>query len=108
MTVALVVPAGPVAAGKTFKLRAAVENIGAAPLQDVFVTLVAPRALTLREAVTQRVASIAGASTRSVQWSACATSAGGYIVLAQAATGPFTVESTAQLVQITPAKKPAC
>jgi hypothetical protein len=108
MTVTLLVPTAPVDAGKNFKLQATVANAAPTLLQNVGVSLVASNALTLRDPVTQRLASIAAGSFGRVQWDACATSLGGYVVLARATTGPFTSESSGQLVQVASARKPKC
>ena len=108
MSVALVLPSGPVAAGKNFKVRATVANAGAAALQNVAVTLVAPSSLALRDPATQHVAVIAPAGGASMKWDACATVSGGYILLARAIAGPFVSDSTGQLVQVAQAKKPTC
>jgi hypothetical protein len=108
MWVALVVPSGPVDAGKNFKVRATVTNAGGTALQNVAVTLVAPAALSLRDPATQQVARIGPGGAATVKWDACSTATGGDVLLARAATGPFVAESTGQLVQIAQAKKPKC
>lgn len=111
MWVALVVPSGPVDAGKNFKVRVTVTNLGGTPLQNVAVTLVAPSSLALKGPATQQVATIAAAGgAATVQWNGCSTVTGGEVLLARAASGPFVAESTGELVQIAQAKKkkPKC
>jgi len=108
MSIALVVPSGPVGAGNTFKVRATITNAGATPLQNVGVTLVAPSGLALGEPATQQVAQIGAASSSTVQWAACSTTGGGYVLMARATTTPYVAESTAQVVQVVQAKKPSC
>jgi uncharacterized membrane protein len=108
LSIELLVPSGPVNAGKNFKVHATVTNDGPVALQNVSVTLVAPSSLTLRNPATQRVPRLSRGNTATLKWTACATVAGGYVVLARAATGPFVAESTSQLIQIAPARRPTC
>ena len=108
LSVAVVVPTDPPKVGKDFSIRANVSNAGSTPQQNVAVTLVAPQALVLREPVTQTIPRIGQVEVKGVRWNACTTVAGGYVVMARAIAGPFTAESLGQIVQVKPAKSPAC
>jgi hypothetical protein len=108
MSVAVVVPTDPQKTGKDFRVRADVTNSGASALQNVSVTLLAPPALVLRDPVTQVLPSVMPAQVRSVKWDVCTTSAGGYVLMARASVGPFTTESSGQVVQVTSAKRASC
>ena len=108
LVVTLAVPTGAVKAGQSFRIQALVANIGRTTLQNVAVTLVVPQPLVLRDKATQAFSSLGPAQVRAVAWSACTTTPGGYIVMARATAGPFTSESTGQLVQIAPANRPRC
>ena len=108
LSVAVLVPSDPVKAGKDFRIHAELANAGSSALQNVAVTLLTPQALILRDPVTQLVPRIGPAGARSVHWDACAATPGGYVVMARATAGPFTVESAGQLVQITSVKRSTC
>jgi hypothetical protein len=68
-----------------------------------------PRAaLVLRNPGTQALARVGPGVDRRVRWDACTTSEGNYVVMARATVGPFTAESSGELVQITSARRPSC
>ena len=109
LAVTVVVPSGPVNAGKDFRIRADVSNLGRTPLTNVAVSLAAPSALVLRDPATQATSRIGAGGSAKTTWDACTTSPGGYVVLARAIAGAFTAESLGQLVQVVKAKKkPSC
>jgi len=108
LSVTVVVPAEPPKVGRDFWIRAEVANAGSSAVQNVAVTLLAPQALLLRDAATQVLPQVRAAEIRSVRWDACATTTGGYVVMARATAGPFTAESPGQLLQLTAAKRPSC
>jgi hypothetical protein len=106
LSVAVLVPPDPQKVGKDFRIRAEVTNAGPTSVQNVAVTLLAPQSLVLRAPATQSLPLVPPAATRGVRWDACTTTAGGYVVMARATAGPFTVESTGQLVRIASTNKP--
>lgn len=108
LTVEVVVPAGPVRAGKDFRIRAVVGNAGPALLTGATVSLLAPAGLVLRDPVTQPVRPLDPFATRTVRWDVCAPAPGGYVVLARAVLGAYVAESTAGVVLVTPAKRAGC
>ena len=108
LAVNVFVPAGPMKAGKDFAIRASVANTGPNVVENIAVTLVVTPVVVLRQPPTQVVRRLGRASVADVLWDACAAGAGGYVVMARASSGPFTVESTGQVVQVTAVKKAAC
>lgn len=109
LSVAVLVPAQPVKAGRDFRIRAEVGNAGPVPVFAVPVTLVAPSGLVLRDPATTSLARIDAGGTRVARWDVCARAAGGYVVLAQAGAGTSAVESLAEVVEIDRAvKRPDC
>jgi hypothetical protein len=108
LSTAAFVPSGLVKAGQDFRLRAEVTNAGSSVFRNVAVTLVVPQALVLREPATQVLPRLGAIDMRAVNWEACVTAGGGYVVIARATAGSFTVESKGQLVQVTAAKQPRC
>jgi hypothetical protein len=108
LSVVVLVQQDPVKVGRDFRIRAEVTNAGSSALQNVAVTLLAPQALVLRDPLTQVLPRVGPADVRGVKWDACTPAAGGYVVMARATVGPFTVESAGWLVQIELAKRPSC
>jgi hypothetical protein len=106
--VVVVAPPSPIKAGQAFRIQALVANAGPATLQNVAVSVVAPSPLVLRDPATQVLPRLGPVTARTIGWGVCTTTPGGYIVMARATSGPFTSESTGQLVQIAPVKRPSC
>ena len=108
LSVELFVPAGTVKAGTNVRLRAEVSNDGQTTVQNVGVSLAAPQGVVLRDPVTQVVPRIGRGASRRVHWDACSPTADGFVFVVRATTGQFTAVSAGALVQIVPAKRPAC
>jgi hypothetical protein len=108
LSAAVFVPSGLVKAGQDFRLRAEVTNASSSVFRNVAVTLVVPGALVLREPATQVLPRLGAVDVRGVNWEACTATAGGYVLIARATAGSFTVESKGQLVQVMAAKQPRC
>jgi hypothetical protein len=85
--------------GREFALRAVVANAGSTALLDIDVRLLRDSGIALRDPARQSIDRIGPGRDRKVTWSGCARTAGAYIVLARASTGPFTVESPGVLIQ---------
>jgi hypothetical protein len=63
----------------------------------------------LRDPGTQVLPRVGADVDRRLRWDACSTTAGGYVVMARAAAGPFNAESRGELVQvITSSQRPTC
>lgn len=107
LSVTVLVPASATA-GRAFRIRARVDNAGAATLRNVAVRLVAPGELELGGPATQLLAQLRPGESRRVDWRVCTTHAGGYVVLVRATRGAFTAESAAALVNVAAARRPRC
>ena len=80
---------------------AQVRNLGTDTLNDVAATLAFdPVGLAVDGAATKQIGSLPGGGTTSVSWRLCGVAAGTYVVVAQAATGRFTAESSGRLITV--------
>jgi uncharacterized membrane protein len=98
--ITVLVPSTPVRTGRDFRIRAEVDNAGSTALQDVAVTLVRPTGLVLRDPARQVLPRVGPGRDRRVRWDVCARNAGSYVVMARAASGAFTSESSAEIIQV--------
>ena len=99
LTVSLAVSPGSSAVGGSVSATATVRNSGPAPLSAT-VTLTADVNLAVAGGATRTIGTLPANGTAQVSWSLCALAPGGYVVLANATSGPYRTDSPAQVLNV--------
>jgi hypothetical protein len=99
LTVSLALSAGSSAVGSPVSATATARNSGPAPL-SVTVMLTADVNLAVAGGATRTIGTLAANGTAQVSWSLCALAPGGYVVLANATSGPFRTDSAGQVLNV--------
>jgi hypothetical protein len=99
LTVSLALSSGSSAVGSPVTATATARNSGPAAL-SVIVTLAADVNLAVAGGVTRTIGTLPANGSAQVSWSLCALAPGGYVVLANATSGPFRTDSPAQVLSV--------
>ena len=99
LTVTLALSSGSFAVGSPVTATATAHNAGPVPL-SVIVTLTADVNLAAAGGVTRTIGPLPANGTVQVSWPLCALAPGGYVVLANATSGPFHTDSSAQVLNV--------
>ena len=99
LTVSFALSSGSSAVGSPVSATATVRNSGPAPV-SVTVTLTADVNLAVAGGATRTIGTLAANGTAQVSWSLCALASGGYVVLANATSGPYRTDSPAQVLNV--------
>jgi hypothetical protein len=99
LTVSLALSSGSFAVGSPVTATATTHNAGPVPL-SVTVTLTADVNLAVAGGVTRTIGTLPANGTAQVSWPLCALAPGGYVLLANATSGPFRTESSAQVLNV--------
>jgi hypothetical protein len=99
LAVSLALSSGSSTVGSPVTATATARNAGPVPL-SVTVTLTADVNLAVADGVTRTIGTLPANGTAQVSWPLCALAPGGYVVLANATSGPFRTDSQAQVLNV--------